>query len=96
LATVADVPLHVLHHDNRVVNPTANTIASKVNKLSEKPIKYITTVAPINDTGMATNGTKAVRIDPMNRKTTTATLKMVSNKVLEISVNDLRMNRVPS
>ena len=77
-------------------NPTDNTIASSVNKLSENPIKYMQMVAPINETGMATSGTMAVRIEPIKTKTTMPTIAIVSMSVFEISFSASRMNFVAS
>jgi len=39
-----------------------------------------------DDTGMATSGTRAVRTEPMNRKTTNATISMVSTRVFESAI----------
>ncbi len=50
--------------------------------------------APISDTGMATSGTSAVRSEPMKRKTTKATIRIVSPSVLVISVSASSMNTV--
>ena len=52
--------------------------------------------APMRETGIATSGTRAVRTEPMKRNTANATIIMVSNSVLEISLSASRMNRVPS
>ena len=76
--------------------PTDNTMARIVNRFRLKPNAYMKIAAPTNDTGMATNGTKAVRTEPMNRNTTVATIRIVSPSVLVISARALRMNMVPS
>ena len=76
--------------------PTDNTIARIVSRFSEKPHAAITATAPISDTGIATSGTSAVRIDPRNRKTTKPTIRIVSSSVLVISASASRMKLVPS
>ena len=77
-------------------SPTDNTMARSVRRLRLKPNTAMNNAAPINDTGIATSGTRAVRTDPMNRKTTTATIRIVSDHVLVISVSAFRMNIVLS
>ncbi len=52
--------------------------------------------APTRETGMATSGTSAVRTEPMNRKTTMPTIRIVSESVLAISFSAASMNIVPS
>ncbi len=76
--------------------PTDSTIARIVSRFRLKPKAYITIAAPSSDTGMATSGTSAVRIDPMNRNTARPTISIVSTSVLEISSRAFRMNIVPS
>jgi hypothetical protein len=77
-------------------SPTESTIARIVSRLRLKPNASITIAAPTRDTGIATSGTSAVRIDPRNRNTTTATMSTVSASVFEISLSASRMNIVPS
>ena len=76
--------------------PTESTMARMVSRFRLKPKAIITRPAPISDTGIATSGTMAVRIEPRNRNTTTATMSTVSTSVLEISLSAERMNMVPS
>ena len=77
-------------------SPTDSTIARIVSRLSEKPKAYITIPAPTSDTGIATSGTNAVRIDPMNRNTTKPTMMIVSTSVLLISCSASSMKTVAS
>jgi len=67
-----------------------------VRRFRLKPKAYMTIAAPTSDTGIATSGTNAVRIDPMNRNTTRPTIRMVSTRVFEISCNASVMNTVAS
>ncbi len=56
----------------------------------------MTIAAPTSETGIATSGTSAVRIEPMNRNTAKPTIRIVSPSVFVISSNASRMNIVPS
>ena len=47
--------------------------------------------APAIEIGIATSGTNTVRTDPINRKTTIATIAIVSASVMPISFSALRM-----
>ena len=77
-------------------NPTDSTIARMVSRLRLNPKAYMTIAAPTSDTGIATSGTSAVRIEPMNRNTTRPTMMMVSTSVLEISCSASVMKTVAS
>ncbi len=77
-------------------NPTDSTIARMVRRFRLKPKAYITAAAPTSDTGIATSGTRAVRTDPMNKNTTTPTIRIVSANVLLISCNASVMKTVAS
>ena len=66
--------------------PTDSTMARMVSRLRLKPKAYMKIAAPIRETGMATSGTSAVRTEPMKRKTTKPTIRIVSPRVLVISV----------
>ncbi len=61
--------------------PTDNTIASTVSKLSEKPMLNMAAIAPSSETGIVTNGTSAVRAEPIKANTTMPTNKIVSASV---------------
>ena len=74
--------------------PTESTIARMVSRLRLKPKAYMKIAAPIRETGIATSGTSAVRTEPMKRKTTKPTIRMVSPRVLVISVSASSMNTV--
>ena len=56
-----------------------------VSRFRLKPNASMTIAAPTSETGMATNGTSAVRTEPMNRNTTSPTISTVSPSVLVIS-----------
>jgi hypothetical protein len=77
-------------------SPTDSTTARIVSRFRLKPKASITIAAPISETGMATSGTSAVRTEPMNRKTTKATMRIVSMSVWLISVSAFSMNTVAS
>ena len=76
--------------------PTDSTMARIVSRFRLKPKASITIAAPTSETGIATSGTSAVRIEPMNRNTTRPTIRIVSTSVLVISFSASRMNTVPS
>src|SRR5712691_3838038 len=76
--------------------PTESTIARIVRRFRLNPNAIMTTPAPIRETGMATSGTSAVRIEPRNRNTTIPTMRIVSIRVLVISLSASCMKIVPS
>ena len=76
--------------------PTDSTMASIVKRLRLKPNASITIAAPTSETGIATSGTSAVRTEPMNRKTTSPTIVIVSPSVFVISFSASSMNTVAS
>ena len=77
-------------------NPTDNTIASTVSRLSEKPISDIAATAPSNEIGIVTSGTSAARNEPMKTTITRPTSITVSARVMKISRRALRMYLVTS
>ena len=66
-------------------------MAKTVSRFREKPIKDIAAIAPNNEIGMVTNGTRAVRKEPINATTTMPTNSTVSIKVIKISLSASRM-----
>ena len=54
--------------------PTDSTIARMVSRFKLKPSANMTIAAPMSETGIATSGTSAVRIEPMNRNTAKPTI----------------------
>ena len=76
--------------------PTDRTMASRVNRFSEKPNSCIRKTAPIRDSGMATTGTSTVRSEPRKRKMTMMTMPMVSIRVPRTSWMALSMYLVAS
>ncbi len=72
-------------------SPTLSTIARIVSRFRENPNITMNTQAPTSDTGMARSGTIMVRMDPMNRNTTSPTIRIVSASVLVISRSALLM-----
>ena len=54
--------------------PIASTIASRVSRLTVKPISSIKNSAPTSDSGTAMVGISTLRTDPRNRKITTITM----------------------
>ena len=76
--------------------PTESTTASRVSRFSEKPSRYMKAAVPTREMGMATRGTSAERSEPMNRKTTSATMATVSTSVVAMPFSALRMYTVPS
>ncbi len=76
--------------------PMAKTIASKVKRLIEKPKRSMRKPAPTIDRGTATDGTKAARIEPSDRKMTSSTISTASASVLKTSLMDSSMNSLAS
>ena len=76
--------------------PTDSTTARIVSRFRLKPNALITITAPTSDTGIATSGTSAVRTEPRNRNTTSATMPIVSISVMLISDSASLMKTVPS
>ena len=58
--------------------PIASTNASKVNKLTEKPISNIKKNTPIKDNGIVTIGISTERNAPRNKKITSITMTAAS------------------
>ncbi len=82
---LSDVPLDVLHDHDRVVDHQTDRQHDGEDASSRfrlKPNANMKMAAPISDTGIATSGTSAVRTEPMKRKTTSATIRIVSDKRL--------------
>ena len=76
--------------------PTASTMARIVSRFKLKPAAYITIAAPTSESGIATSGTSAVRIEPKNRNTTRPTIRTVSIRVFVISSSASSMKTVAS
>src|SRR6185436_20079798 len=102
-ASIRDLPMRTCRSTfstttiaSSTTSPTDNTIASGVKRLRLKPNANMNVAAPTSETGIATSGTSAVRTEPMKRNTTNATIRIVSDNVLLISVSAFRMNIVPS
>ena len=63
----------------------ANTIASKVNKLIEKPSHESTIIEPISATGTVTAGISVALTLPKNKNITSTTINIAIAKVLYTS-----------
>ena len=74
------------------IRPVANTSASKVRILIEKPSAQISAKEPINATGIANAGTSVARHEPINTHSVITTSSTVSNSELMTSSTELLIN----
>ena len=72
-------------------SPTDSTTARMVSRFSEKPIRDIAAIALKIDMGIVSNGTMALRTEPMSATTTRPTRKTVSPSVRKISFTASRI-----
>lgn len=71
--------------ESSTTKPMANTKASKVNKLIEKPNHDNTIIEPIKATGTVTAGISVALTLPKNKKITNTTIIMAMPSVLYTS-----------